>query len=103
MTMEKMNKEDFKKALEESRVIVVGVKYSQRNKWVGYRVFVIENNELYELREISKLWDDSKGCYYCSTWGTSRPLEVILSIAKTLGLKYEEIKQNFIKIIGGRM
>jgi len=97
--MATITKDGFKKALEERRIVIIGAKWSPKNYWVGFRVFEIRNNELLELRGLGNLWNDKKGCYY-STWETSRPVEVILSIGSFLGLKFHEIKQNQIEIIG---
>jgi dissimilatory sulfite reductase (desulfoviridin) alpha/beta subunit len=89
-------KKQYQKALEEGRIIIVGCKYSAKNGWVGFKVYEIYKNELVPIIEKeASYWNEKNGIYKCGAWGTDRRLEVILSIGYTLGLKFNEIKQNY--------
>ncbi len=88
-------KKQYQKALEERRIVIVGVKYTKAG-WTGFRVYEIHKNTLVPvIEEKASYWKDKKHFYECRAWGTDHRLEVILSIGYTLGLKFNEIRQNY--------
>jgi hypothetical protein len=42
----------------------------------------------------SAYWADGRNCYQVNAWGTSRTLEILLSIGHALGYSHAEIQQN---------
>ena len=91
-----ITKKQFKTALEKRRIYIVGCKYTS-NGWTGFNIYQLKNNSLIPvIVEKCPYYKTSKGYYHCSTWGTNRGLEIILEIGYTLGLKFEEIKQNYL-------
>ena len=88
-----ITKKIFKKALEEKRVYLT-TKIRTSNGITGYNIYIYRENQMYWLCGHSSYWSDSKECYHCTAWGTSRPLEIILSIGYELGLTFHEIRQN---------
>jgi len=95
-----ITKKDYQKALEKGEVVIVGNRYSQKNGWVGFNVYLIQKNQMIRIRPDDSLkalayWDKKRGSFYCGAWGTDRRLEVILSIGYVLGLKFSEIRQNY--------
>lgn len=84
----------YKKALEENRIVVSGVKFTS-NGWTGFRVFEIKNNKLNEIDVNCDYKSKKDRGYSCSAYGTNRILEIILSIGYKLGLEFSEIKQNW--------
>jgi hypothetical protein len=89
-----ITKEQYKKALEEYRILVSGTKYT-RNGWTGFRVFEIRENKLIEINLDCSYKSKKDWGYSCSAWGTNRILEIILAIGYKLGLEFNEIKQNW--------
>ncbi len=93
-----MMKEDYKKALEEGRIYIVGTKFT-RNGWTHFDVYECKNyGDTVGMERItvpSAYWRESTGDYACSAWGTSRTLEIILAIGYKLGLYFHDIKQNY--------
>lgn len=98
-----INKEEFIKAMEEKRVFVTGAIYT-KNGWTGFRVFYVAKEPPF-IREITggSLWRKMRGtwCHYVGAlWGSSRVLEVILSVGRDLGLEFKEITQNYLDLVG---
>jgi len=84
--------EEYKKGLEEGRVFLT----CSNNRETYYQVYIIENNKPKSIYVPgSGYWNEKKGCYYCNAMGTSRSLEVILSIGRSLNLPFREIRQNY--------
>jgi hypothetical protein len=92
-----ITKDDFKKALDEKRVIITGALLT-RNGWTGYNVYIINqpggNFPFTMLSGMSPYWSEKKRFYHIVAWGTNRTLEIILSIGENLGLSFGEIKQS---------
>lgn len=86
-----MTKEEYKKALEERRIFVVGSKYT-RNGWTEFRVYEIKDNKIETVWVHSPYQNKKTGTYKCTAWGTSRVLEITLSIGYALGLKFDEMR-----------
>lgn len=84
--------EEYKKALEERRVVLVGT----NDRGTYYDLYIIKNNELIPVRGIGSYWSKEKNCYWVTAQGTSRPLEIILSVGYALGLSFRDIKQRYI-------
>lgn len=93
--IEGTDKEEFKQALKERRVLVVGVKYTSKG-WVGFRVFIVTKD--CKIKELTggSAWRKvgNTYCYYTNVFGSDRVLKIILSIANDLGLKFDEVKQD---------
>ncbi len=93
-----ITKKIFQKALKERRVFLTSAMQTN-NGTTGYNVYIVEcgnrgkNIDTKWLCGHSAYWSDSKECYHCTGWGMSRPLEIILSIGYSLGLKFDEIPQ----------
>lgn len=89
-----ITKEQYKKALEENRIVVSGTKYTS-NGWTGFRVFEIKGNKLNEILIDCDYKSKKDWGYSCSGFGTNRILEIIIAIGYKLGLEFNEIKQNW--------
>lgn len=89
-----ISKTIFKNALKKGNVYLTS-EIRTRNGITGYNVYVRRGGRMLQLLGHSDYWSEAKRCYHCTAWGTSRPLEIILSIGYTLGLKFNEIKQNW--------
>ena len=91
-----ITKTKFKNALKSGRVYMTSA-IQTKNGITGYNVYVKEakGSQMLMLCGHSSYWSDKKRCYHCTAWGTSRPLEIILSIGYELGLKFHDIKQNW--------
>ncbi len=100
LLFENMNKETYKKALQDGRVIIVGCKYSQKNGWTGFKVYLVTKKGTLERIDGSDIkgvgyWNEKGGYFKCGAWGTDRRLEIILSIGYALGLQFKDIRQNY--------
>lgn len=96
-----ITKDEYKKALEEKRILIHGCKYT-RNGYTEFSVYEIKDNKLFDI-DVPTASYHAKNCfnlYKCSAWGTSRTLEIILAIGYELGLRFDEIKQNYITLAG---
>jgi len=91
-----ITKTRFKNALESNRVFMTS-EMQTRNGVTGYNVYIkdAKGPTMRQLLGHSSYWSDTKRCYHCTAWGTSRPLEIILSIGYELGLKFNQIKQSW--------
>ena len=89
----------YKKALKDGRVYMTTEMQTSRNGITGYNLYILNPSK--DIKGMAKVlgwsnyWSESKQCYHVCAWGTSRPLEVILTIGYKLGLRFEEIKQNW--------
>ena len=88
-----ITKKEYKKALKERRIYVVGL----NSAWTQFRVYVLRNGQLERIRvECSNNIEKDYGWSYRVTgWGLNRVLELILNIGYALGLDFNEIKQNY--------
>ena len=86
----------YKNALKSGRVFMTTAK-TTRNGVTGYNLYIknAKNNQMRYICGHSPYWSDKKEYYHVTCWGASRPLEIILSIGHSLGLKFSEIKQNW--------
>lgn len=95
-----VTKQEFKRALEDRKVLIVGTKYTT-NGWTEFRVYIIEKSKAgltpfkQVLVEDAPYFNKKNWSYKCVAWGTDRRLEVILGIGYTLGLKFHEIRQTY--------
>lgn len=90
-----ITKQQYKKALENRKIDIVGIKCT-RNGWTEFRVYRQTPHGHEEVRvETSPYWSKTKQAYWCTAWGTSRTLEIILSIGYELGLDFSEIRQRY--------
>lgn len=95
-----MTKEQYKQALEDGRILIVGTRFT-KNGWVEFKAYEIVDNKLCPIMiEKSAYWNKNNYNYRCLAWGTDRRLEIILSIGYNLGLTFHEIKQNYRWIQG---
>lgn len=97
-----MTKQQYKKALQERRIMIVGTKMT-RNGWTEFDVYeLLKRPNKYGSRmervEVDCAYSMENGGYKCVAWGTSRTLEIILSIGYKLGLDFNEIRQNYITL-----
>lgn len=86
----------YKNALKSGRVFMSAA-LQTRNGITGYNLY-IKNAKDSQMRTVmghSPYWSDKRECYHVTCWGTSRPLEVILSVGHSLGLKFDEIPQRW--------
>lgn len=91
-----LSKTIYKNALKEGRVYLT-VASQTSNGTTGYNLYILDKKTRY-MKYVcghSCYWSNTKGYYHVVAWGTSRPLEVILSVGYNLGLKFEEIRQNY--------
>lgn len=98
-----MTKNQYKKALEQRKIFVVGVQFTS-NGWTGFKVYWNKKVAIMipVIVEESPYWSATKGFYKCNAWGIDRTLEVILSIGYELGLEFNDIKQRHEFLSGGR-
>lgn len=89
-----ISKTIYKNALKKGNVYLTSA-LQTRNGITGYNVYVKRDGRMLQLLGHSDYWSEGKRCYHCTAWGTSRPLEIILSIGHALGLKFHEMKQNW--------
>lgn len=89
-----MTKLQYKKALEQGKIIIIGCKFTA-NGWTGFKVFRVNKNQIEPVIIKTAYWSEKGGYYKCNAWGTDRRLEIILSIGYQLGLKFNEIRQNY--------
>lgn len=96
-----LTKEIYKKALEEGRVYMSANNHT-RSGITQYNLYILNPTPditgMVQVCGHSNYWSDAKQVYWVCAWGTSRPLEVILSVGYKLGLKFEEIRQKWIFI-----
>ena len=92
-----ITKTKFKNALESGRVYLSTEIQNSRNGITGYNVYVrdAKTGVMSKITGHSPYWSEKKWCYHCVAWGTSRPLEIILSIGYELGLDFHDIKQRW--------
>ena len=86
----------YKNALKAGRVFM-STAMQTRNGITGYNLYIQDAKDK-SMRMVcghSPYWSDKKRCYWVTCWGTSRPLEVILSVGNSLGLKHGDIRQNW--------
>ena len=84
----------YKNALKKGNVYL-STAMQTRNGITGYNVYIKRPGEMRQVFGHSDYWSENKRCYHCTAWGTSRPLEIVLSIGYKLGLKFHDIKQNW--------
>ena len=86
----------YKKALEKGKVYIEGLNPGNRNGITKYNVYILnkDGSKKY-IKGYGGYWSDNLDYYTCCVWGTSRPLEIILSIGYALGLNFSEIQQNY--------
>lgn len=90
----------FKNALKNNRVYMSAA-LQTRNGITGYNLYIKRktsknvNGGMWSVLGHSPYWSDKKQFYHVTAWGTSRPLEIILSIGYELGLKFGDIRQNW--------
>ena len=91
-----ITKTKYKNALKSGRVFMTAAMQG-RNGTTGYNVYIkdAKGSAMRKLCGHSVYWSNKRRCYHCVAWGTSRPLEIILSIGYGLGLKFNDIKQNW--------
>ena len=89
-----LTKRQFKTALEKGNVYMTEAMQT-RNGTTGYNVYVMRSGKLHKVYGIGLYWNNSKGFYHCATFGTSRSLEIILDIGYSLGLEFDENRQNY--------
>lgn len=89
-----LTKEVYKKALENGNVVMTAANHG-RNGITQYNLYISTPDGLCSVRGHSSYWSKAKQCYWVTCWGTSRPLEIILSVGYSLGLDFHEIKQNW--------
>ena len=92
-----LTREIYQKALEGGRVVMTANNHT-RNGITEYNLYIRDDCGRQRFRQLcghSPYWSDKKGAYWVTCWGTSRPLEIILSVGSSLGLKFHEIKQNW--------
>ena len=86
----------YRNALKSGRVYM-STAMRTRNGITGYNLY-IQNAKNRDMRSVcghSGYWSNAKECYWVTCWGTSRPLEVILSVGHSLGLTHAEIPQRW--------
>lgn len=83
-------KVEYKEALQNRNVVVVGL--NETNNGVTKYKLLVNGNE---IEGLGSYWSDTNKCYHVTCIGTSRPLEIILTVVRSLGLKFDEIKQNY--------
>jgi hypothetical protein len=89
-----MTKEQYKKALEDGRIYLK----ASNDRGTYRHMWEQPTDPAQRLTEITGLggyWSKKKQCYWVTAIGTSRPLEVILSVGYTLGLSFHEIMQRY--------
>ena len=84
----------YKNALAKGKVYMSANNHT-RNGITEYNLYIKTKNGMMRVVGHSPYWSDNKCAYWVTAWGTSRPLEVILSVGSSLGLKFHEIKQNW--------
>lgn len=94
-----LTKAIYRKALREGRVYMTA-QIRTSNGITGYNLYIAEVDKHHKVTLLhvyghSGYWSKARQCYHVTCWGTSRPLEVILSVGYNLGLKFEDIKQNW--------
>ena len=91
-----LTKTKYKNALKAGRVYLTSA-METKNGVTGYNLYVKnpKDKSMMLVCGHSPYWSDKKRCYHVVAWGTSRPLEVILSVGHSLGLKFSDIKQNY--------
>lgn len=90
-----ITKTQYKWALEARKIYIIGTKFT-RNGWTEFKVYRLAHNQLEPvIVEKSPYWSKTAYAYKCTAWGTSRVLEIILSIGYTLGLEFNEIHQRY--------
>lgn len=89
-----LTKTIYKNALKAGRVFLTSAKET-RNGITGYNLYIIRKNRVWQVLGHSVYWSNPKRYYHVVAWGTSRTLEVILSVGYQLGLNFNEIKQNY--------
>jgi len=93
-----LTKEIYQQALVDGRVIMTANNHT-RNGITEYNLYIQDPApDMLGLRQVcghSQYWSNNKEAYWVTCWGTSRPLEVILSVGDSLGLKHSEMEQNW--------
>ena len=91
-----ITKTKYKNALKSGRVFMTTAMQG-RNGVTGYNLYIkdAKGSTMRLLCGHSSYWSDKRRCYHCCAWGTSRPLEIILSVGYKLGLGFHEIEQNW--------
>ena len=94
MTSEWLTKTIYKNALAKGKVYMSANNHT-RNGITEYKLYVKTKDGLTQVRGHSPYWSKRKQAYWVTCWGTSRPLEIILSVGYELGLEFHDIKQNW--------
>jgi hypothetical protein len=89
-----LTKRLYKQALKTGKVYLT-LEIQTRNGVTGYNLYILKNGDMLKVCGHSPYWSDKKRCYHVTCWGTSRPLEVILSVGRSLGLRFHEMSQNY--------
>lgn len=93
-----LTKSIYKRALKQGRVFMTANNHT-RNGITEYNLYILNpTREMKGIRQVyghSNYWNDKRQAYWVCAWGTSRPLEVILSIGYKLGLGFHDIEQNY--------
>lgn len=95
-----LTKTIYKNALKAGRVYLTAEKET-RNGITGWNLYILrkaDNDKTPRMWKVcghSHYWSNSKRYYYVVAYGTSRPLEVVLSVGHSLGLSHGEMKQNY--------
>ena len=97
MTNNNITKTEYRQALEQSKIVIVGSKFTS-NGWTEFQVYRIHKNELQPIEVPNAGYHKNFNTYKCTAWGTSRELEIILAIGYELGLDFHEIKQRYISL-----
>ena len=92
--------EEFQQALNEDRIYVVGSYYNPTKGWTRFRIYMLKNDLMFPVvvPEASLYYKKNTGEYRCTTIGTSRPLEIIVSIAYALGIPIDKINQSWTNL-----
>lgn len=85
-----ITKEEYRQALIDGRCFIV----TQNNAETKFRVYYTKDNSgPIPIDGLGGYWSKRMYCYHCSAIGTSRVLEITLSIGYELGLTFHEIPQ----------
>ncbi len=90
----------YKNALKNGNVYM-STEMQTRNGITGFNLYIKRRKRgdrhggMWQVLGHSPYWSEGYRCYHCTAWGTSRPLEVLLSVGHSLGLNHGEMPQNY--------
>jgi len=84
-----------KKEFKEAKNYIFTYANITKNGVTGWNFYLLNNKGIKRVIG-GPCWNDKRGYYHNTAWGLDRALDILLSIAYSLGLKFHDVEQNKI-------